>query len=731
MDTWSRHGALLVVVLLAIASSSVSARGTTGAQDGEQAKRWGVFAELAGSRWNSDQSSGRGHSFRWDKPNERMLEEWGDPVGGVVATYFITLGSMPGTLEYRSEGFGKTFGKPLLGVVQPDGSVRFLKKVGLQKPFEIRINAEGVLERRPLLIRGNEMLGYGESKYSKYTLASGSAPSHVTQERGQAVGAGRQASVAAESSADELEAAAAALLEKARKQRAEDRERVAGSTRPHIEAAVEPQTQVAVPASTAAAPAPPDFGILEDMVGLWIQESGEIFESGRVFLSVIEISLVDSAHRLVINTSALGNETTERSLFENTFSLQMIYGMSPDFGNLIRVSANGLAERTIYEKTYFDERHSELKISPEGYVRFYDYMINGKGKKIPQASSDWRMVADGRMQITTKDSARYFRRFHRSNVPEVVAAVQESEREFQRNKAQSKRERSDAFWSGLINVLQVTGAVITEHAAQTQASLDATLARAAAQDIAQRQHQAGVQARAEAQRQADATQYTENASSAGLDAQNQANLARMQQSLMQARQQGLDPALIASMQEAVDGVEESLRDDGGDTGLAQQEVQQRQEEQQQRRQQEQQLAEQQRQADARERQRLAEQERERAAQARREQAEQAKQEQQQALRDHLAAEQRGIRLRALTCPGGGSNYFVTGNRPSISPRVAQCISVRFEARCPATRPGQGHVDVAGNFVGGNSCVGDTRKIPALSCPAEQVVVDVLDVTTCN
>jgi hypothetical protein len=175
-------------------------------------------------------------------------------------------------------------------------------------------------------------------------------------------------------------------------------------------------------------------------------------------------------------------------------------------------------------------------------------------------------------------------------------------------------------------------------------------------------------------------------------------------------------------QAAMDAQVRNRADQQRQAQAAQQRLAQRQVEQQ--RESERQAAEQRRQeAQTRERQQQAEQQRI----AR----EQTARQQQQALANHLVAERNGIRLRALTCPGGQGRYFVAGTRPRIFPQVANCITVQYEARCPGIPHGDGVQGTAYNFVGGDSCLGDTTTIPALPCAAEQVTVEVRQVTTCQ
>lgn len=105
--------------------------------------------------------------------------------------------------------------------------------------------------------------------------------------------------------------------------------------------------------------------------------------------------------------------------------------------------------------------------------------------------------------------------------------------------------------------------------------------------------------------------------------------------------------------------------------------------------------------------------------------------QEKALKDHLAAERRGIRLRAETCPGGGGLPSAIGTRPAVTPRVAQCLIVHFEARCPSDRPGSGMQGTIDQFQGSGSCFDNSQPMPRkLACDVSQAIVSVTNVTTC-
>nr|WP_279088050.1 hypothetical protein [Comamonas thiooxydans] len=112
-------------------------------------------------------------------------------------------------------------------------------------------------------------------------------------------------------------------------------------------------------------------------------------------------------------------------------------------------------------------------------------------------------------------------------------------------------------------------------------------------------------------------------------------------------------------------------------------------------------------------------------------ANQDKLKQQQALKNHLAAEKNGIRLRATSCPGGGGYPSVIGTRPSITPKVAQCLIVHFEALCPGERPGTGVRGTVDQFQGSGSCFDSSQPMPRkLACDVSQAMVSVTNVSSC-
>lgn len=74
---------------------------------------------------------------------------------------------------------------------------------------------------------------------------------------------------------------------------------------------------------------------------------------------------------------------------------------------------------------------------------------------------------------------------------------------------------------------------------------------------------------------------------------------------------------------------------------------------------------------------------------------------------------------------------VIGIRPGVQPKVANCITVHFEARCPADRPGTGMTGSIWAYNGMGNCT-ETGDLPRkLACDVREAVVEVTNVTTCQ
>lgn len=135
-------------------------------------------------------------------------------------------------------------------------------------------------------------------------------------------------------------------------------------------------------------------------------------------------------------------------------------------------------------------------------------------------------------------------------------------------------------------------------------------------------------------------------------------------------------------------------------------------------------------ADQARRKQKEEAERKRQAAAQKLAEDQARQRQQQEWQQSLLQARNSLRLRADICLGGSGRYYVIGPKTSVK----GCATVHYEARCTGTPQGAGVQGTQHNYIGG-SCmgVGDAIAIPGspLSCPVEQVIVRVTDVTGCQ
>ena len=110
---------------------------------------------------------------------------------------------------------------------------------------------------------------------------------------------------------------------------------------------------------------------------------------------------------------------------------------------------------------------------------------------------------------------------------------------------------------------------------------------------------------------------------------------------------------------------------------------------------------------------------------------QDKERQAQALQEHLSAEKRSIRLQAKKCPAKGGLPSVIGIRPKVLPKVANCITVHFEARCPAERPGTGMTGSIWAYNGWGNCTESGDLPRQLACDEREAIVEVTSVKTCE
>ncbi|HYE41736.1 MAG TPA: hypothetical protein VEB23_17500 [Ramlibacter sp.] len=98
--------------------------------------------------------------------------------------------------------------------------------------------------------------------------------------------------------------------------------------------------------------------------------------------------------------------------------------------------------------------------------------------------------------------------------------------------------------------------------------------------------------------------------------------------------------------------------------------------------------------------------------------------------DFLRLVASGVRMRAVTCPGGDGQIFATGTRPRPRPEVVSCVDVHYRARCDRSDviiPG-----VATNFAGSAGCFGETYAIkPKPACAPERVRIEVVEARPCG
>jgi hypothetical protein len=294
--------------------------------------------------------------------------------------------------------------------------------------------------------------------------------------------------------------------------------------------------------------------------------------------------------------------------------------------------------------------------------------------------------------------------------------------------------------------------------AQQQAFIDKLNAQAQAEQRAQAEKQREAQQRAAAERAqqqqagrealaqqlADGIAYRNSQMSKTSDAATLQRLRRDNEAALQAAQQ-------IGMRSRVDGMATQSTQAGFDQARTERAAEQQAEKQriaeqarQQREREAEQRAEQQRiaaeQAEA-ERKRKAEEvrlAREREAEERRLAAERLDEERKQARREFHAAHLRGLRLAAQQCDGKDKPYRLVGNGPAVRlPEVikhySSCIKVHYEARCPGTPRGAGLRGAQGNFVGGGTgCLSAEGLMPQrLSCAAEDVIVETVEVTGCS
>ena len=100
--------------------------------------------------------------------------------------------------------------------------------------------------------------------------------------------------------------------------------------------------------------------------------------------------------------------------------------------------------------------------------------------------------------------------------------------------------------------------------------------------------------------------------------------------------------------------------------------------------------------------------------------------------NYLSQLERGIKLAALTYPGGEGKHYIVGIRPKIKPEVVSCIDVSYVATCNGAR--QAIPGIAKNFIGvGTDCFfGDAAEIsPTPACKVKDVKVTITKVKACG
>jgi hypothetical protein len=102
---------------------------------------WGVYARLAGqSRLGQMESTMAGYtlSWRWERENEVLVEEWHHPRNFEKLVYIarITRGAAPGELLMSGNSMGN---KQWAGQVASDGSVTWTGVKGMKLPFRVAL----------------------------------------------------------------------------------------------------------------------------------------------------------------------------------------------------------------------------------------------------------------------------------------------------------------------------------------------------------------------------------------------------------------------------------------------------------------------------------------------------------------------------------------------------------------------------------------------------------------
>lgn len=140
------------------------------------AATWGPYARLV-DRTQQSEIGYRLH-WRWAEPGRKLLEDWYDAYTGELSyTTTIVPGAQPGQLVLQSPKFGN---KQWNGVVEPDGSVRYIGVGMLKVPYRVRVDAEGRMAMVMLRIKGDEVTENFTTQYD-HADAKGLIPRPVAK----------------------------------------------------------------------------------------------------------------------------------------------------------------------------------------------------------------------------------------------------------------------------------------------------------------------------------------------------------------------------------------------------------------------------------------------------------------------------------------------------------------------------------------------------------------------
>jgi hypothetical protein len=116
---------------------------------------WGPYARLAGSTTQSDQYEVRWH---WSQPGVELVEEYVARKSGKVAlTNVITPGTAPGRLHLTSSFMHKEWE----GTLQSDGSVLWIGKGLLKMSYRASVTADGTFERPSVFVHNGQISAIG------------------------------------------------------------------------------------------------------------------------------------------------------------------------------------------------------------------------------------------------------------------------------------------------------------------------------------------------------------------------------------------------------------------------------------------------------------------------------------------------------------------------------------------------------------------------------------------